>query len=159
MGPVEWRLFHVLAVVLFLGNLVTSLFWAAHARRSRSPAVVAHGFAGIRRSDLWFTLPGALGIVVGGVAAAIRLELSIFGTGWVVWAIGLLGMGLVVLATVRLGLQRDLEELVGAGSGDDVPWSEFELLYRYWRTWTLIAIAGPLCAVLLMTYRPPLPGF
>lgn len=159
MGPVEWRLFHVLAVVLFLGNLATSLFWAAHASRTRNPAVVAHTFAGIRRSDLWFTLPGAVGIVIGGVVAAFRMELSIFGTGWIVWAIGLLGMGLVVLATVRAGLQRDLEELVGSGTGDEVPWKEYELLYRYWWSWTLIAIAGPLGSVLLMAYRPPLPGF
>jgi len=159
MGPVEWRLFHVVAVVLFLGNLTTSLFWAARASRTRDPAVVSHTFGAIRRSDLWFTLPGALGIVIGGVAAALRMELSIFGTGWVVWAIGLLGMGLVVLATVRAGLQRDLQELVGSGSGDQVPWKEYDLLYRYWRSWTLIAIAGPLGSVLLMTYRPPLPGF
>lgn len=159
MGPVEWRLFHVLAVVLFLGNLTTSLFWAAQASRTRDPGVVSYTFEGIQRSDLWFTLPGAIGIVMGGVVAALRMELSIFGTGWVVWAIGLLGMGLVVLATVRAGLQRDLQELVGSGTGDEVPWSEFELLYRYWRSWTLIAIAGPLGSVLLMTYRPPLPGF
>jgi uncharacterized membrane protein len=159
MGSVEWRLLHVLAVVLFLGNLTTSLFWAAHATRTRHSSVVAHTFEGIRRSDLWFTLPGALGIVAGGVAAAVRMELSILGTGWVVWAIGLLGMGLGVLVTVRAGLQRDLQELVGSGSGDDVPWKEYDLLYRYWRSWTLIAIAGPLGSVLLMTYRPPLPGF
>ena len=159
MVSVEWRLFHVLAVVLFLGNLTTSLFWAAQASRTRNPAVVAHTFRSIRRSDLWFTLPGAFGIIVGGISAALRMELSIFGTGWVVWAIGLLGIGLVVLATVRVGLQRDLEELVGSGAGDEVPWKEYDLLYRYWRTWTWIAIAGPLGSVLLMTYRPPLPGF
>jgi len=159
MVSVEWRLFHVLAVVLFLGNLTTSLFWAAQASRTRNPAVVAHTFRSIRRSDLWFTLPGAFGIIVGGISAALRMELSIFGTGWVVWAIGLLGIGLVVLATVRVGLQRDLQELVGSGAGDEVPWKEYDLLYRYWRTWTWIAIAGPLGSVLLMTYRPPLPGF
>lgn len=159
MGLEEWRLFHVLAVVLFLGNLATSLFWAARASRTRDPAVVAYTFGSIRHADLWFTLPGALGIVIGGVAAALRMELPIFGTGWVIWAIGLLGMSLVVLVTVRAGLQRDLQELVGSGSGDEVPWKEFDLLYRYWRSWTLIAIAGPLGAVLLMTYRPPLPGF
>ena len=159
MGLEEWRLFHVLAVVLFLGNLTTSLFWAARASRTRDPAVVAHTFESIRRSDLWFTLPGVLGIVIGGIAAALRMELSIFGTGWVVWAIGMLGMGLTVLVTVRASLQGDLQELVGSGQGDQVPWKEFDLLYRYWRSWTLIAIAGLLGAVLLMTYRPPLPGF
>jgi len=35
LGIHEWRLFHVLSVVLFLGNLITGLFWAAHATRTR----------------------------------------------------------------------------------------------------------------------------
>lgn len=159
MSEVEWRLFHVLAVVLFLGNLTTSLFWAAHAGRSRNPSVIAHTFGGIRRADLWFTLPGAIGIVVGGLAAASRFDLPVFGTGWIVWAMGLLGIGLVVIGTVRAGLQRDIQEELAGEEADEVAWSEFELLYRYWWTWTLIAIAAPLLAVLLMVYRPPLPGF
>lgn len=160
MGQVEWRLLHVLAVVLFLGNLATSLFWAAHAHRTRDPRLIAHAFAGIRRADLWFTLPGAVGILVGGVAVALRLQLDVFGTGWILWGMGLLGIGLVVLATVRAGLQRDIhDELIGLDDTDDVAWSEHDLLYGYWRSWTLIGIAAPLLAVLLMVYRPPLPGF
>ena len=160
MGQAEWRLLHVLAVVLFLGNLVTGLFWAAHANRTRDPRLIGHAFAGIRRADSWFTLPGAVGIVVGGVAVAIRLELDVLATGWVLWGVGLFGIGLVVLVTVRARLQKDIaEELAGLDDGGDVAWGEHELLYGYWRTWTLIAIVAPLLAVLLMVYRPPLPGF
>lgn len=159
MGQAEWRLFHVLAVALFLGNLVTCLFWAAHANRSRDPSVIAHTYLGIRRADRWFTVPGAVALLVGGVAAAIRLELPVFGTGWIVWAIGLLGIGLVVLATVRADLQRDLVELAVAGDAEHLAWKEYELLYRYWWMASLVGIAAPLLAVVLMVYRPPLPGF
>ena len=159
MGLYEWRLFHVLAVVLFLGNLITGLFWTAHATRTRNPAVITHTFAGIRRADRWFTVPGALGILVGGIAAAIRIEQPIFETGWIVWAIALLGIAAVVLATVRFGLQRDLQELTSTGTTDEMSWKEYDLLYGYWRTWTLIVIAVPLLAVILMVYRPPLPAF
>lgn len=159
MGQAEWKLFHVLAVVLFLGNLVTCLFWAAHANRSRDPSVIAHTFGGIRRADRWFTFPGALALLVGGVAASIRGHLDIFGTGWVLWAMGLLGIGLVVLSTVRAALQRDVEELAVAGDAEHLSWKEYELLYGYWWMASLVAIAAPLLAVVLMVYRPPLPGF
>ncbi len=159
MGQAEWKLFHVLAVVLFLGNLVTGLFWASHADRSRDPSVIAHTFDGIRRADRWFTLPGALALLVGGIAAAMRLDVAIFGTGWIVWAIGLLGIGLVVLTTVRAGLQRDLVELAVAGDAEHLAWKEYELLYRYWWMASLVGIAAPLLAVVLMVFRPPLPGF
>lgn len=159
MGQAEWKLFHVLAVVLFLGNLITCLFWGALANERRDPAVIAHTFAGIRRADRWFTLPGAIALLVGGVAAAIRLDLPVFGTGWILWAMGLLGIGLVVIATVRSALQRDLEELAVAGDAEHVSWSEYDLLYRYWWMASLAGIAAPLLAVILMVYRPPLPGF
>lgn len=159
MGQAEWELLHVLAVVLFLGNLMTCLFWAAHATRSRDPSVIAHTFDGIRRADRWFTLPGVLTMLVGGVVAAIRLDLAVFGTGWIVWALGLLGIGLLVLATVRAALQRDLLELAVSGDAEHLAWKEYELLYRYWWMASLVAIAAPLLAVVLMVYRPPLPGF
>lgn len=159
MGIHEWRLFHVLSVVLFLGNLATGLFWAAHATRTREPAMISHAFSGIRRADRWFTVPGAIGILIGGIAAAIRIEEPIFGTGWIVWAIGLLGIAAVVLATVRVGLQRDLEELTTGTTAEEMSWKEYDMLYGYWRAWTVIAIAAPLLAVLLMVYRPPLPAF
>lgn len=159
MDQAGWTLFHVLAVVLFLGNLVTCLFWASHANRSRDPSVIAHTFHGIRRADRWFTLPGAVAILVGGVVAAIRLDLAVFGTGWIVWALGLLGIGLLVLATVRAALQRDLVELAVAGDAEHLSWKEYELLYRYWWMASLVGIAAPLLAVVLMIFRPPLPGF
>lgn len=159
MGQVEWKLFHVLAVVLFLGNLVTCLFWAAHGNRSRDPSVIVHIFGGIRRADRWFTLPGALAIVLGGVAASIRLEMDVFGTGWILWGAGLFGIGLVVLATVRAALQRDLFELAIAGDAEHLAWKEYELLYGYWWMASLAAIAALLLAVVVMVYRPALPGF
>lgn len=159
MGIHEWRLFHVLSVVLFLGNLITGLFWAAHATRTRELAVISHTFVGIRRADRWFTIPGGIGILIGGIAAAIRVEQPIFGTGWIIWAIALLGIAAVVLASVRSGLQRDLQEMTATGTADEVSWKEYDLLYGYWRTWTLIVIAAPLLAVVLMVYRPSLPAF
>lgn len=159
MGIQEWKLLHVLSVVLFLGNLLTCLFWAAHAAGTRDTPKIAHTFAGIRRADAWFTLPGAIGILVGGVAAAFRLEMPLLGTGWVLWSIGLLAMSLTILLTVRRSLQADLEGFAEASSSDEAAWSEFGLMFRYWWIWSIVAILLPLGSVLLMVYRPPLPGF
>ena len=61
---------HLLAVVVFLGNVTTGLFWKAHADRTRDPGIIAHTLHGIIRSDGLFTLPGAAIILVAGVATA-----------------------------------------------------------------------------------------
>jgi len=51
---------HVLAVVLFLGNIVTGIFWKAHGDRTGDPRIMAHTLDGIIRSDRWFTIPGVV---------------------------------------------------------------------------------------------------
>ena len=45
------KLLHVVAVIVFLGNITTGLFWHAHAARTRDPKLLAHTMDGIIRSD------------------------------------------------------------------------------------------------------------
>ncbi|TMQ55033.1 MAG: DUF2269 family protein, partial [Candidatus Eisenbacteria bacterium] len=51
------KLLHVLAVVLFLGNITTGVFWKANADRTRNPVVIANMLEGIIRADRLFTIP------------------------------------------------------------------------------------------------------
>ena len=53
------KLLHVVAVVLFLGNITTGLFWKRHLDRSRDPRLALAGIEGLIRSDRWFTIPGS----------------------------------------------------------------------------------------------------
>lgn len=61
------KLIHVIAVILFLGNIITGLFWKFHADGTRDPKVIAHAFEGIIRADRWFTIPDVIAIVAAGV--------------------------------------------------------------------------------------------
>ena len=38
---------HLLAVVLFLGNIITGLFWKAHADRSADPRIIAQASSAV----------------------------------------------------------------------------------------------------------------
>src|SRR5882762_6555289 len=53
-----YKLLHVLAVVLFLGNITTGVFWKANADRTRNPVVIANMLEGIIRADRLFTISG-----------------------------------------------------------------------------------------------------
>src|SRR5687768_12726355 len=88
----SFKLLHIAAVILFLGNIITGLFWKAHADRTRDPRVIAHTFLGIIRSDRWFTLPGIVAILIGGFGAAIVGRIPILGTGWILWSIVLFSL-------------------------------------------------------------------
>jgi uncharacterized membrane protein len=70
------KLLHIIAVVLFLGNIITGLFWKFHAEGTRDARIIAHTFEGISRSDRWFTMPGVLLILAAGIPAAIIAKLD-----------------------------------------------------------------------------------
>ena len=159
MGPRELELLHVAAVVVFLGNLLTSLHWAARAGQTRDLNIVAHTFEQLRNADLWFTIPGTIVLLLAGIATGLGAADSVLGTGWILWGIGFFGIALTILATVRAGLQRDLHEFARSESAEQASWKEFDFMYRYWRSWTIGAIVAALVAVFMMIYRPSLPAF
>ena len=89
---------HLVAVVLFLGNIVTGVFWHVHAARTRDPKLLAHTVDGIIRSDRWFTIPGVVGLVGAGVGLAILGQLPLLRTGWILWSVIALGISGVIFA-------------------------------------------------------------
>src|SRR6266550_8738658 len=64
------KILHVAAVVIFLGNITTGIFWKIHGDRTRDPRIVRHTLAGIIEADTWFTIPSVVVILVGGIGAA-----------------------------------------------------------------------------------------
>jgi uncharacterized membrane protein len=108
------KLLHVVAVVLFLGNITTGLFWHQHAARTRNPRLLAHTVEGIIRSDRLFTMPGVIAIIVTGIVAAIVGGFPILGTGWIYWTLILFGASGLMFMFAVAPLQRRLLAFAGA---------------------------------------------
>jgi uncharacterized membrane protein len=145
---------HVLSVVLFLGNIITGVFWKMHADRSDSLVVRAQVLAGIIGSDRVFTLPAVGLIIVTGVLAALMAHVPILGTAWIV-----LGLGLFLLSgmafSMRVGpLQKKLLACVEAGIAGQWDPAAYERLSRDWQFWGAVATGAPLIVVFLMVFKP-----
>ncbi len=149
------KLLHIAAVVLFLGNIVTGLFWHAHAARTRDPHLLAHAMAGIIRSDRLFTLPGVIAIVGAGVALAMIERLPMLRTGWIAWTIALLVVsGIVFMARVA-PLQRELLATAteGARTGD-FDFARYRARALAWEAWGAVALLTPVAGLVLMVVKP-----
>ena len=72
---------HIVAVIAFLGNITTGLFWHIHTARTRDPRLLAHTMEGIIKSDRLFTIPGVVVIVTTGIIASIVGGLPLLRTG------------------------------------------------------------------------------
>ena len=149
------KLLHLLAVVAFVGNIVTGVFWHRHALATRDARLIAHAMDGVIRSDRLFTIPGVVIIIGSGVLAAMQGGFPILRTGWILWALALFGIsGAVFMA--RLGpLQRRMRDFAQAGAAaGNFDLAAYERLSRQWDVWGAVATIAPLIALALMVLKP-----
>lgn len=146
---------HILSVVLFLGNIITGLFWKARADATRDSKIQAHALAGVIRSDAWFTIPSVLVIIASGVILASMAGLPLLGTDWIVASLAAFGFSGILFGALLAPLQkRLLNEALGAEAGAEWPTPAYHRMSRIWEVIGLIAIALPLAALALMVFKP-----
>jgi uncharacterized membrane protein len=158
MSYLFWKLFHIASVVIFLGNISTGLFWAAHANKSGDLNQIAATFDGIIRSDRWFTVPGVVGILASGIVAAIAAKLSILGTGWILWPAILFSISGVTFGMWVGPLQRQILTFAKSADASDQSWTTYRKLYVRWELWGLVALLTPVAAMIIMVLKPDLPA-
>lgn len=151
------KLLHIVAVIAFLGNIVTGLFWHVHAARTRNPRLLAHAMDGIIRSDRLFTMPGVFLIIATGIAAAIYGGFPLLRTGWIAWSLVLFVISGLIFMVVLAPLQRKLFALAQAGANSgSFDFSAYRLLARRWEFWGAAATLTPVVALALMVLKPAL---
>jgi uncharacterized membrane protein len=149
------KLFHVVSVIAFLGNITTGLFWHLQAARSREPALLAFTMRGIIRSDRLFTIPGVFGIILTGVGAAQLGGLPILGTRWILWTLVLFAISGAVFMVRVAPLQRTLLALAETGmQSGSFNYSEYHTVARRWELWGAVALVTPLAGLVFMVLKP-----
>jgi uncharacterized membrane protein len=156
MFYVAYKFIHIAAVIIFLGNIITRVFWKAHGDRTRDPGLIAHTLEGIIRSDRWFTIPCIFVIWAGGFGAAISGGMPILRTGWIFWSVVLFTFSGIVFSMRVAPLQKELAALARAGNEFD--WMRYRALSVRLEWWGSFALAAPVVAVVLMVFKPALPG-
>lgn len=148
------KVIHVLAVIVFMGNIITGLFWKKHADATKDRRIIAHTMDGIIRSDRWFTVPGVVIITAAGMLAAIQAGLPLLRTGWILWSIVAFTLSGLAFGWKVAPLQKQLSRMAAAGV--ELDWATYRRKSIEWEIWGLFATLMPLVAVVLMTLKPVL---
>lgn len=149
------KLLHVTAVIAFLGNVTTGLFWHKHAERTRDAKLLAHTMDGIIRSDRIFTIPGVIVITVAGLAAAIHKGYPIIGTPWILWTIVLFSFSGFAFSYRVAPLQKKLRAMAREGAETGAfDFARYHALARRWELWGGLALVTPLVGLVLMVLKP-----
>lgn len=146
------KVVHVFAVIFFMGNIITGLFWKMHADGTRDRAIIAHTMRGLIRADRWFTIPGVVLITAAGFMAAIQAGLPLLRTGWILWSIVAFSLSGLAFAWRVAPLQKQLLSMTEG----ELDWELYRSRSRQWEWWGLFATIMPAAAVVLMTWKPVL---
>ncbi len=145
---------HILSVVIFIGNIVTGVFWKMHGDRLGTAASRAQALDGVIHSDRWFTLPGVAAIIITGVWLALHLGFPLLGTKWILWSIILFGISGVVFQFFVAPLQKKLRDIARDGIAATFNAAEYGRLSTQWLLWGAVATLAPVGAVFLMVTKP-----
>lgn len=150
------KLIHLAAVIIFLGNIITGLFWMAFAVKTNDLRIINHTMKGIITADRYFTIPGVIIVTAGGILAAVHAKLPILQTGWIFWSVVMFSVSGLAFAIKLVPLQKKICKLtLDKESAGDFNREEFNKAYRAWDIWGLIALLTPLSALVMMVLKIP----
>lgn len=142
---------HIVAVVIFVGNITTGVLWKLHADLSGNPRLMAHALAGLVRADRWFTAPAAVLVLLSGLALAWVGGYSIFGTMWIWMGLALFGISGLVF---KFWIGPAQERLLAVARAADFDRKEYARLSRQWMWSGIVGTVAPYLALALMVFKP-----
>lgn len=150
------KLIHLIAVVIFLGNIITGLFWMRIAVKTRDLKIISFAMNGIIKADKYFTIPGVIIITAGGIMAAIFGHFPIVGTRWIFWSVIMFSISGLAFGFKLAPLQKKIYRLsLNENTNADFDWKYFDKLYFAWDIWGFIALITPLAAFAMMILKIP----
>ncbi len=155
-GYLFLKLIHIVAVIMFIGNITTGLFWMRQANKTRNFSIISFTMKGVIASDRWFTIPGVIIITAAGFSAAIQGGMPLLRTGWIFWSIVLFSLSGLIFSLKVVPLQK---KILQSTENKPAEKSDLEIYRRYlqqWETWGLMALLTPLAALAMMVLKMPL---
>ena len=145
-------LIHVIAVILFLGNITIAPFWKANADKKKDRLLVLNAWEGIIKADKLFTMPGVVLLLIFGIGGALHGGFNLISTGWIFWSIILYVISGAVFMARIVPIQKRIVAL--AADEANFNWDDYHKLTKKWDAWSSIATIAPWIAVILMVIKP-----
>ena len=154
-----YKLLHIIAVILFLGNITTGLFWMRYAVKTKDLKIISHSINGVIKSDRLFTIPGVIFIVTGGILSAVYGHFPILKTGWIFYSLILFSISGIAFGWKVAPLQKTISNMtLNKENTPDYNWDAFNKKFKEWETWGLIALLAPAIALAMMVLKIPARG-
>ncbi len=145
---------HILAAVVFVGNIITAAFWKTRADRSGNLETIAITARSLLQSDYIFTAPGIVVLLVTGIWMVGLSDWARFQEPWLGGSFVLLIITGVIWLAVLLPQQRRMVRLAQEGADAGALGPEYRKASRIWSMFGGIATLLPVLILFLMVFKP-----
>ncbi|MCL5029071.1 MAG: DUF2269 domain-containing protein [Bacteroidetes bacterium] len=147
-----WKLLHVLAAIIFLGNITIGAFWKFQADKSKDRSKIADTFKTLIKADRVFTMPSVTLLIIFGLGTAMQGNLSLVETPWILWGMIMVIISAIAFMSKVVPLQKKIVSL--ASNEQKFKWEDYEALSKSWNLWGTVATVAPYIAIILMVLKP-----
>jgi uncharacterized membrane protein len=147
------KVIHIMATVIFLGNITLAPFWKQRAEKTNDRVKIADAFGSIIQADRYFTMPGVTVLLISGIGGALHGGFDLIQVGWIFWSIILI----LISATVFMAKVVPIQKKIFALASDESKfnWEEYRKLAKQWSIWGWIATVTPWFALIMMVMKHP----
>ncbi len=145
---------HILAAVIFVGNIITAAFWKTRADRSGNLETIAITARSLLQADYTFTAPGIVVLLITGIWMVGLSDWARFQEPWLGGSFVLLIITGVIWLTVLLPQQRRMVRLAQEGADAGALGPEYRRAGRIWSMFGGIATLLPILILFLMVFKP-----
>ena len=147
---------HILAAVVFVGNIITAAFWKVRADRSGNLETIALTTRSLLQADYFFTAPGIVVLLVTGIWMVGLSDWARFQEPWLGSSFVLLILTGIIWLAVLLPQQRRMVRLSREGADAGALSPEYRKASRLWAMFGGIATLLPVLILFLMVFKPGL---
>ena len=147
---------HILAAVVFVGNIITAAFWKVRADRSGNLETIAITARSLLQADYVFTAPGIVVLLVTGIWMVGLRDWAGFQEPWLGVSFGLLIITGIIWLAVLLPQQRRMVRLAQEGADAGALGPEYRRASRIWSMFGGVATLLPVLILFLMVLKPGL---
>ena len=145
---------HILAAVVFVGNIITAAFWKTRADRSGNLETIAITARSLLQADYVFTAPGIVVLLVTGIWMVGLSDWARFQEPWLGGSFVLLIITGAIWLAVLLPQQRRMVRLAQEGADAGALGPEYRRAGRIWSMFGGIATLLPILILFLMVFKP-----
>jgi uncharacterized membrane protein len=146
-----WKLLHVFAAIIFVGNITLGPFWKTASDKTKDRGKIADTLKNIIRADRLFTMPSVAFLIIFGFGAQMSAGYEME-TPWIMWGLVMVIISAIAFMAKVVPLQKKMYAL--ASDENKFNWEEYQKLSKQWNIWGSIATLAPYIAVILMVLKP-----